>query len=103
MPRTLRQITLHDQLVAALREAIDRARWSSHLPSESVLCREFQVSRMTLRKALSQLATEKWIALGGRGKAHQILRLARGKKQIHSSARTIRVLTPVPVHRSQHQ
>jgi DNA-binding LacI/PurR family transcriptional regulator len=94
MPRTLRQITLHDQLVAALRDGIDRARWISHLPSEFVLCREFQVSRMTLRKALAQLVMEKWVALGGRGKAHRILRRARGKKQHPSAARTIRVLTP---------
>lgn len=94
MPRTLRQITLHDQLVGALREGVDRARWSGHLPSESVLCREFQVSRMTLRKALAQLATEKWIGLGGRGKAHRILRCPRGKKQDPPRARTIRVLTP---------
>jgi DNA-binding LacI/PurR family transcriptional regulator len=94
MHGTLRQITLHDQLVAALRDGIDRARWSGHLPSESVLSREFKVSRMTLRKALSQLAAEKWIALGGRGKAHGILRRPRGKKRSHPTARTIRVLTP---------
>jgi len=94
MPRTLRQITLHDQLVAALRDGIDHARWRSHLPSESVLCREFQVSRMTLRKALGQLVMEKWVALGGRGRAHRILRPPRWKKPDHPSARTIRVLTP---------
>lgn len=95
MARTLRQITVHDQLVAALRDGIDRARWSSHLPSESVLWREFKVSRMTLRKALAQLAAERWIELGGRGKLHLILRRPRGKKaQDDPEARTIRVLTP---------
>lgn len=94
MSRTLRQITVHDQLVAALRDGINRARWRFHLPSESVLCREFHVSRMTLRKALAQLAQEEWVALGGRGKAHHIIHRPRGKKKDHPEARTIRVLTP---------
>lgn len=91
---TLRQITLHDQLVARLREGIDSERWMGQLPSESALCREFKVSRMTLRKALGQLAVENWIALGGRGKTHRILRLPDKLKQDVPSARTIRVLTP---------
>lgn len=94
MSRSLRQITLHDQLVARLREGFDREQWMGHLPSEAVLCREFKVSRMTLRKALGQLAAENWIALGGRGKAHSILRRPRRVKQDAPSARTIRVLTP---------
>ena len=94
MPRTLRQITLHDQLVTMLREGIDHARWSGQMARESELCREFKVSRMTLRKALAQLAAEKWIALGGRGNAHRILRRPRAMKREVATARTIRVLTP---------
>jgi len=94
MPRSLRQITLHDQLVTALREGIDLARWEGHLPRESELCREFKVSRMTLRKALAQLAAEKWIALGGRGNSHIILRRPRRKRRDVSAPRTVRVLTP---------
>ncbi len=86
--------TLHHQLVTLLRQGIENRRWTGELPSESELGREFQVSRMTLRKALAQLATEDWIALGGRGLPHRVLRRSRKRKQNVPTARTIRVLTP---------
>ncbi|MEX1048910.1 MAG: substrate-binding domain-containing protein [Akkermansiaceae bacterium] len=57
----------------ALREGIRQSHWTGHLPSEKHLCREFQVSRMTLRKALEGLREEGLIQLGGRGKFHRIL------------------------------
>ncbi len=87
--------TLHHQLVTLLRQGIENRRWTSELPSEAELGREFQVSRMTLRKALAQLAAEEWIALGGRGLSHRVLRRPRKKKRpAEPTARTIRVLTP---------
>jgi DNA-binding LacI/PurR family transcriptional regulator len=87
--------TLHHQLVTLLRQGIENRRWTGALPSEAELGREFQVSRMTLRKALAQLATEEWIALGGRGHAHLVLRRPRKRKTPPlPTARTIRVLTP---------
>lgn len=87
--------TLHHQLVAMLRQGIEDARWTGEMPSEAELCREFQISRMTLRKALAQLAAEEWIALGGRGSPHRVLRRPRKKKKpALPAARTIRVLTP---------
>lgn len=84
--------SLHDQLVELLREGIVASRWEGELPSEAELCQEFQVSRMTLRKALSQLAMERWITLGGRGKRHRINRIPL--KRNYAKARTIRLLTP---------
>jgi DNA-binding LacI/PurR family transcriptional regulator len=84
--------TLHSQLVTLLRDGIQKAHWVEDLPSEGELCREFHVSRMTLRKALAQLANERWISLGGRGSVHHIC-----ERQIvrqAPTARTIRVLTP---------
>ena len=84
--------SLHDQLVELLREGIGASRWEGELPAEAELCREFQVSRMTLRKALGQLAVERWITLGGRGKRHRINRIPLKRK--YSKARTIRILTP---------
>lgn len=84
--------TIHDQLVAMMRTNIANARWSGEMPSEAELCREFQVCRTTLRKALVQLATDRWIELGGRGRLHRIPRRLR-KKEL-STARTVRVLTP---------
>lgn len=87
-----RKISIHEQLVALLREGILGARWQKILPAESELCREFQVSRMTLRKALAQLAAENWIIPGGRGKHHRIKR--RPVKREVPAAQTVRILTP---------
>ena len=49
---------LHEQVATRLREAIANGRWSMHrqLPSEFELCREFEVSRGTIRRALQTLA-----------------------------------------------
>lgn len=94
MPQPPVRTTLHHQLISLLRQGIEGARWKDELPSEAGLCREFQVSRMTLRKALAQLATEEWITLGGRGNPHRILRRPRRKTSAVPAARTIRVLTP---------
>lgn len=85
---------MHHQLIFLLRQGIDGARWKGELPSEAELGREFQVSRMTLRKALAQLAEDKWITLGGRGCPHRIVRKTRQKQKTIPNARTIRVLTP---------
>jgi DNA-binding LacI/PurR family transcriptional regulator len=87
-----RKISIHDQLVALLREGILGSRWQGTLPAEAELCREFQVSRMTLRKALAQLATEHWIIPGGRGKHHRIKR--KPVKREIATAHTIRILSP---------
>lgn len=94
MPQPPVRTTLHHQLISLIRQGIDDARWGGELPSEAELGREFQVSRMTLRKALAQLAEEQWIVLGGRGCAHRIVRRTRRKPKIATTARTIRVLTP---------
>lgn len=86
------RMTVHDQLVALMRAGIGSARWKGEMPSEAELCREFQVCRTTLRKALAQLATERWIEPGGRGRLHRILK--RPRKKGISTARTVRLLTP---------
>lgn len=86
------RISLHDQLVSLLKEGISEGRWGDELPIEAALCREFGVSRMTLRKAVAQLAHEHWLVLGGRGRRHSIQhRRAIAPKP---SGRIIRILTP---------
>lgn len=92
MSQTPRRLTLHEQLVNLLREGIGSARWSGELPSEAMLCREFQVSRMTLRKALAELMGEGWITAGGRGRLHRISRRRAHRETV--PAKTIRLLTP---------
>ncbi len=62
------------------------------MPSEAELVRELNVGRMTLRRALSQLAAEGWIALGGRGCRHR-LKSRDGQRPIATGKR-FRVLTP---------
>lgn len=92
MPEVPRRISLHDQLVALLREGIRSGRWKGTMPPELSLCREFQVSRMTLRKGLAQLADEQWIELGGRGRFHRIRKRPKARKK--TKGRIIRLLTP---------
>lgn len=86
------RVLLSDQAATALRRGLSSARWEKQLPSESKLCQELQISRMTLRKALGQLVREGWIEPGGRGRRHRIL--SEHAETPVSSARTIRVLTP---------
>lgn len=86
------RISLHDQLVSLLKESISEGQWGDELPIEAALCREFGVSRMTLRKAIAQLAHERWLVLGGRGRRHSIQR--RRAIAPKPSGRIIRVLTP---------
>ncbi|MBB5353782.1 hypothetical protein HNR46_004044 [Haloferula luteola] len=87
-----RRILIHDQLVEQLREGIRLGRWQGELPAEAKLGREFQVSRMTLRKALAQLANEHCIELGGRGRFHRIL--SSPMEPHEAPPRTVRCLTP---------
>jgi DNA-binding LacI/PurR family transcriptional regulator len=89
-----RRTSLHDQLVRFLREGIVAGRWKGELPSEKQLCREFQVSRTTLRKALAQLAVERWLKLGGRGRLHRIPRIRMPRGEPPNQGRFIRFLTP---------
>ena len=85
---------LCDQVVHLLREGIDAGRWGRELPTEAALCRDFGVSRVTLRRALAQLANEDWIELGGRGHHHQIRRMA--ETTVEAEGNIIRVLCPTP-------
>ena len=85
-------ISLPDQVVTVIRDGIAAGRWTAELPSERILGKELQVSRMTLRKALAQLARERWIKPGGRGRAHGIRRRAAASPS--PRGRTVRLLTP---------
>jgi DNA-binding FadR family transcriptional regulator len=58
-----RRVSLAAQATDALRQAIISGNWSDFLPSERRLCELLQVSRPTIRKALSQLAQDGVIAI----------------------------------------
>ena len=55
------RVSLVDQTVQALRQLIANQRWQDFLPSEEVLRAQFGISRVTLRKALSELVEQRWI------------------------------------------
>jgi len=86
--------SLHGQLLKLLREGVVTGRWGETLPPETHLCRDFGVSRTTLRKALAQLARDRLVILGGRGRLHQTRKPPREKAP--PSGRVVRVLTPYP-------
>ena len=54
---------LHRQLFVLLRQQIQsgRLRTGEQLPTQDALCREFSVSRITVRRALADLQAEGWI------------------------------------------
>ena len=92
MQNPIRRFSLPAQAAEALRNGIADAQWRNRLPSEAELCRELQVSRSTLRKALAQLSAEGLIASAGRGLHHNVLRAP--KAAAGSRGRVIRILIP---------
>lgn len=56
-------IALHRQLYLVLRDRIVRGVWSAGaaLPTEEVLCEQFGVSRITVRRALSDLQAQRLV------------------------------------------
>src|SRR5690348_10492505 len=53
-------VPLHAQLLASLRARLQASEWSPGelLPAEAELCREYSVSRITVARALAELARE---------------------------------------------
>ena len=90
-----RRILLSDQTSAVLREGLEAGRWGAFLPSEAELCRELEISRVTLRRALEQLVREGRLEAGGRGRHHRIC--AKRREQPAAGGRTLRVLAPYPL------
>lgn len=65
-----RRIPLHGRLAEEFRQRIADGAWpaGSAVPAEAELCREFDVSRGTVRQALATLRTE-GVIVGGQGKS----------------------------------
>lgn len=91
MTQPIRRVLLTDQVVEELRRGLREGRWSQVLPSEQELVREFQVSRVTVRKALQQVALEGRIRLGGKGCRHQVEGSAT--RPAKAQGKVIRLLT----------
>lgn len=95
MKQIPRRVLLSDQVAAVLRGGMDAGRWAGSLPSEAELCRELQVSRVTLRRALGQVIREGRLEAGGRGRHHRIC--AKRAADHSTPGRTVRVLAPYPL------
>ena len=92
------RLTLVDQAADCIREALLKDRWDGEVPSEGELCREFGVSRGTLRRALTVLFDEGILEPGGRGGRHTITDKLKRRRR-GSTARVgdiIRILSPQP-------
>ncbi len=63
-----RRASLVGQTVELMRHLIASGHWVGELPGEEALSRRFGISRVTVRKALAQLAGQNVIRSGGRGR-----------------------------------
>jgi DNA-binding LacI/PurR family transcriptional regulator len=100
VPVTPRHFTsLPAQVATALREEIDRGAWPEWLPGERTLTESLQVSRKTLRKALTQLQREGRVkAVHGLGN-RIVSRGATPSVPAKSSEPVVALLTPDPLER----
>lgn len=78
-----------------LRNAILEREWKDQLPSERVLCENYQISRVTLRAALQQLVQLGMISSGS-GRPRRILQ--RGTTPDLNPSRKIGLLSLTPRH-----
>ncbi len=84
---------LSEQTAQCIRERITLGEWHGDLPSEAALCRLFQVSRVTIRRALSQLTDEKLLQPSGQGVRRRI-HPDRARPVQAPIGRTVRILAP---------
>ena len=61
-----RKQTLPELVIARLREGITEGEWEGALPAERALSEKLEVSRSTLRLAISQLKDEGWLKVVGK-------------------------------------
>lgn len=88
-----RRNLLTEQTVNCIRERASQGEWTGELPTEATLCKELQVSRVTLRRALVQLTADGLIMTAGRGIRRKI-NPDRVQTPAVRSGRIIRALAP---------
>lgn len=74
--KTVRRITLVEQVVEVLKDFLRQGRWPEQLPGEHQLADELQVGRSTLRIALNVLRTDGLVSVS-QGRRHWITPHAR--------------------------
>lgn len=88
------RISLVAQTATFLRNEITAGVWGKLLPSEITLCRELQISRVTLRAALEQLEGEGWFS-SSRGRRRQIAD-HKSRASAAPARNTVALLSPMP-------
>lgn len=88
-----RRISLVSQTVESLRAHLRAGHWQQRLPAERELCRQLQVSRHTLRAALTELERAGLIMLTGRIRRGAAAKRARSAPSSH----VIVLLMPGPL------
>jgi len=94
MSLAIQRRSLVDEATEVLRRALQEEIWVGRMPGERELSRQLNVSRPTLRLALDALRSEGWLKVAP-GTQRVIVR--RGPARAAGRARTIGVLTPLPL------
>ncbi len=89
------RVSLVEQVVLTLEQMIRGGKCGEFLPPEAELGSQLQVSRVTLRKALTELSSRGWVAFGGRGGRNRIVRKG-GALSGGGSPVVVRCLSPFP-------
>ncbi len=79
-----------------LRDEIGAGKWTNYLPSEIQLSSDLEVSRKTLRVALSILTSEGYLSDPCRGKPREILSQSKGSNLAKPKSATLIVITASP-------
>ncbi len=100
MHRIPQRVSLIVQTKEVLLDGIHRGRWHGELPGERWLCKELQVSRWTLRGALTMLARQQVIRVT-HGQPCKIVKKARatGVRKRSSGDWHVGLITPEPIWR----
>lgn len=91
-----RKQTLPELVISRLREGIQGGEWERALPAERALSEELEVSRSTLRLAISQLKDEGWLDVVGK-RTVIIKRRRRTGANRTMKTRHIVFLSPTPL------
>lgn len=90
-----RRTSLVDQTLEAISALLTAGHWRDVLPGEQEMRMLLGVSRVTLRKALDQLAGQGIIRAGGRGKRHTVHGSPAAAAPAGAGERIVRCLSPV--------
>ncbi len=99
-PRPPQRVSLCSLAAQSLREAMKSGHWQGHLPGERELCAELQVSRQTLRGALSMLKEEGLLSVASRQRWQILAVPQQPSADVHG--RIVAAISPRPLESMSH-